>query len=153
MVQRLAAPWLSRDLRPAYTAAMFGGMGGMGGRNSSLRFLRLGALAALLLGTAVFHVRSSGYVTLRVIYIVVIVGVLIASFALRRRGGSGPGGRSGGGGMGSGVGGGTFGVPRDVPRTLTPNRTGSRPTRSGRSGPVWRFPASPDPTAQAGPSG
>jgi hypothetical protein len=65
---------------------MFGGMGGMGGRNSSLRFLRLGALAALLIGTAVFHVRGSGYVTLRVIYIVVIVGVLIASFALRRRG-------------------------------------------------------------------
>ena len=112
MVQRLPAARLSRDLRPAYTAAMFGGMGGMGGRNSSLRFLRLGALAALLIGTAVFHVRGSGYVTLRVIYIVVIVGVLIASFALRRRGGSGPGGRSGGGGrgMGSGVGGGTFGA-------------------------------------------
>jgi hypothetical protein len=65
---------------------MFGGMGGMGGRNSSLRFLRLGALAALLIGTAVFHVRGSGYVTLRVIYIVVIIGVLIASFALRHRG-------------------------------------------------------------------
>jgi hypothetical protein len=85
----------------------------MGGRNSSLRFLRLGALAALLIGTAVFHVHGSGYVTLRVIYIVVIVGLLIASFALRRRGGPGPGGRSGRGGrgMGSGVGGGTFGAP------------------------------------------
>jgi hypothetical protein len=96
---------------------MFGGMGGMGGRNSSLRFLRLGALAALLIGTAVFHVRGSGYVTLRVIYIVVIVGLLIASFALRRRGGSGPGGRSGGGGrgMGRGVGGGTFGAPPPPP--------------------------------------
>jgi hypothetical protein len=95
---------------------MFGGMGGMGGRNSSLRFLRLGALAALLIGTAVFHVRGSGYVTLRVIYIVVIVGVLIASFALRRRGGSGPSGRSGGdSGMRSGVGGGTFGAPLRPP--------------------------------------
>jgi hypothetical protein len=94
---------------------MFGGMGGMGGRNSSLRFLRLGALAALLIGTAVFHVRGSGYVTLRVIYIVVIVGVLIASFALRRRGGSGLRGRSGGGGMESGVGGGTFGAPLRPP--------------------------------------
>jgi hypothetical protein len=88
----------------------------MGGRNSSLRFLRLGALAALLIGTAVFHVRGSGYVTLRVIYIVVIVGVLIASFALRRRGGSGPGGPSrGSSGMGSGVGGGTFGAPPSPP--------------------------------------
>jgi hypothetical protein len=118
MVQRLPAARLSRDLCPAYTAAMFGGMGGMGGRNSSLRFVRLGALAALLIGTAVFHVRGSGYATLRVIYIVVIVGVLIASFALRRRGGSGPGGRSrggGGSGMGSGIGGGTFGAPRRPP--------------------------------------
>jgi hypothetical protein len=89
----------------------------MGGRTSSLRFLRLGALAALLIGTAVFHVRGSGYATLRVIYIVVIVGVLVASFALRRRGGSGPGGRSGGGGrrMGSGVRGGTFGAPPPPP--------------------------------------
>ena len=96
---------------------MFGDMGSMGGRNSSLRFLRLGALAAFLVGTAVFHVRGSGYATLRVIYIVVIVGVLIASFALRRRGRSGPGGRSGGGGrgMGSGVGGGTFGAPPPPP--------------------------------------
>jgi len=117
MVRRLSATRLSRDLRPAYIATMFGGMGGKGGRNTSLRFLRLGALAALLIGTAVFHVRGSGYVTLRVIYIVVIVGVLIASFALRRRGGSGPRGRSGGGGngMGSGVGGGTFGAPLPPP--------------------------------------
>jgi hypothetical protein len=115
MVQRLLAPRLSRDRRPAYTAAMFGGMGGMGGRSSSLRFLRLGALAALLVGTAVFHVRGSGYVALRVIYIVVIVGVLIASFALRRRRSSGPGGPSGGGGMGSGVGGNTFGAPLPPP--------------------------------------
>jgi hypothetical protein len=116
MVQRFPAR-LSRDLRPAYTAAMFGGMGGMGGRHSSLRFLRLGAFAALLIGTAVFHVRGSGYVTLRVIYIVVIAGVLIVSLALRRRGGSGPGGRSGsdGRGMGSGVGGGTFGAPSPPP--------------------------------------
>ena len=95
---------------------MFGAMDGMGRRNSSLRFLRLGALAALLIGTAVFHVRGSGYVTLRVIYIVVIIGVLTASFALRRRGGSGSGGRAGGGGMGSGVGGGTFEAPLPPPR-------------------------------------
>src|ERR1017187_2355586 len=115
VVQRFPAARLSRDLRPAYTAAMFGGMGGMGRRNSSLRFLRLGALAAFLIGTAVFHVRGSGYVTLRVIYIVVIVGVLMASFAVRRRWGSGPGGRSGGGGVGSGVGGGTFGAPPPPP--------------------------------------
>jgi hypothetical protein len=96
---------------------MFGGMGGMGGRNSSLRFLRLGALAALLIGTAVFHVRGSGYVTLRVIYIVVIVGALIASFALRRRGGSGPVDRSdgSGGGMESGAGGDTVGAPLPAP--------------------------------------
>jgi hypothetical protein len=95
---------------------MFGGMGGMGGRNLSLRFFRVGALAALLIGTAVFHVRGSGYVTLRVIYIVVIVGVLIASFALRRPGGSGPGGRSGrGGGMGSGVAARKFGAPPTPP--------------------------------------
>ena len=88
----------------------------MGGPNASLRFLRLGALAALLIGTAVFHVRGSGYITLRVIYIVVIVGVLIASFALCRRGSSGPGGRSGGGpGMRNGVGGGTFGAPLPPP--------------------------------------
>jgi len=101
---------------------MFGDMGSMGGRNSSLRFLRLGALAALLIGTAVFHVRGSGYVTLRVIYIVVIVGVLIASFALRRRGGSGPGGRSGGGpGMRSGAGGGTFGAPVPPPNGYPEN--------------------------------
>jgi hypothetical protein len=61
-------------------------MGGMGRRNSNLRFLRLGALAALLIGPSVFHVRSSRYVTLLVIYIVVIVGVLIASFPTTPRG-------------------------------------------------------------------
>ena len=112
---------------------MFGGMGGMGRRNSSLRFLRLGALAALLIGTAVFHVRGSGYVTLRVIYIVVIVGVLIASFALRRRGGSGPAGRSGGvswdgeRGRRRARSGRRLRHQLDTPRTLTPNRTGSGP--------------------------
>jgi hypothetical protein len=87
----------------------------MGGPNSHLRFLRLGALAALIIGTAVFHVRGSGYVTLRVIYIVVIIGVLTASFALRRRGGSGPGARTGGGGIGSGVGGATYEAPLPPP--------------------------------------
>ena len=80
-----------------------------------MRFLRLGALAAPLIGTAVFHVRGSGYVTLRVIYIVVIVAVLISSFDLRRRVGSGPGGPSGDGRMGSGVGGNTFGAPLPPP--------------------------------------
>ena len=91
---------------------MFGGMGGMGGRNSSLRFLRLGALAALLIEQ---RCSTSVARTLRLIYTVVIVGVLIASFALRRRGGSGLRGRSGGGGMESGVGGGTFGAPLRPP--------------------------------------
>ena len=80
-----------------------------------------------------FHVRGSGYVTLRVIYIVVIVGVLIASFALRRRGGSGPGGRSGGGGSGMGARSEAAHSARrlrhqpDIPRTPIPNRTGSGP--------------------------
>jgi hypothetical protein len=116
MVRRLSATRLSRDLRPAYIAAMFGGMGGTGGRNTSLRFLRLGALAALLIGTAVFHVRGSGYVTLRVIYIVVIVGAHRLFRPTTPRG-FGPRGRSGGGGngMGSGVGGGTFGAPLPPP--------------------------------------
>ena len=103
----------------------------MGGRNSSLRFLRLGALAALLIGTAVFHVRGSGYVTLRLIYIVVIIGVLTASFALRRRGCSGPGAVPAvvGWGVGSEVAHSKrrFHHQPDVPRTLTPNRTGSGP--------------------------
>jgi hypothetical protein len=132
MVQRLPAPRLSRDLRPAYTAAMFGGMGGVGGRNSSLRVLRLGALAAFVIGTAVFHGRGSGYVTLRVIYIVLIFGVLMASFATRHRArGSGLYGVLAAVGLGAGSEAGhserRLDHPPVVPRTLTPNRTGSGP--------------------------
>ena len=89
----------------------------------------LGALAALLIGTTVFHVRGSGYVTLRVFYIVFIVGVLIASFVFRRHGGSG---RAvvvavDGGGTGAAHLGRRLRHRPGTPRTPIPSRTASGP--------------------------
>jgi hypothetical protein len=76
-------------------------------------------------------VRGSGYVSLRVIYIVIIVGLLIASCALRRHGDSGPGGRSGGsgGGIESRVGGNTS-VPPLPPPTRYPENSDPDSDRS-----------------------
>jgi hypothetical protein len=97
-------------------------MGGMGGRNSTFRFIRLGLLAALLIGTLVFHLHGTAYTALHIAYIVVVVVAIITAVVLSRRGGSGPGrpgrgrgrfgGSSGGDGSGrSGSGGGSFGSP------------------------------------------
>jgi hypothetical protein len=100
LVQRDAATRLIRSRPGSYTAPVFGGMGG--GR-SGLRMIRLGALVLFLILAATLHGRGSTYNTLHVVYIVIVVGVLVASIAGRGRGRSGlrrPGG--GGGGFGSG---------------------------------------------------
>ncbi len=66
--------------------------GGPGGAHSTLRYLRMGALIALLVGTAVFHVHGADYLVIRGIYFAVIAGVLVASYALSHRSAPGPGG-------------------------------------------------------------
>ena len=98
LVQRDPASRLNRGAGAAYTAPMFGGMGGMGGRSPGLRYIRLGLLVALLVGTAVFHLHGSAYNTLHYAYIVIIIGVIAFTFTMNRRGGSRRGGPPGGGG-------------------------------------------------------
>jgi hypothetical protein len=131
---------------------MFGGMGGMGGgRNSSLRFIRLGALAALLIGTAVFRVHGTGYVTLRIIYFAVIAAVIVYSVTMRHRGGSGrpgpgPGGPPDANDSPDSVSGrGGFGTPPPHPAPPPP----SGPPASWPPRPPGGFPDNPDPESES----
>jgi hypothetical protein len=122
----------------------------MGGRNSSLRFIRLGALAALLIGTAVFHVHGSGYVTLRVVYLAVIVCVIVASIAASHRGGTGHGSSGPGGppqtgdNSGDHLGRGGFGTPPPHPSPPPPGG----PPASWPPPPPSGFPENPDPESE-----
>jgi hypothetical protein len=86
---------------------MFGG--GMRGGGGNLRVIRLGALAAILLLGATLHYRGTAYITIRIIYIVLVVGVILFA-VVRRRGGPGGGlpGRYGARRR-------TFGRPPDLP--------------------------------------
>jgi hypothetical protein len=85
---------------------MFGGMGGMGGRNSNLRFLRLGALAALLIGTSPRSPYDAAGVRGRAVVLMVVGwGAVWGAVHSGRR----------------------FGHRPDTPRTLIPNRTRSEP--------------------------
>lgn len=81
VASRLAAPDQFQRGRPSYTASMFGGMGG--GR-SGLRAVRLALLVGILIIGATLHHSGSTYHAVYVIYIVIIVGILVASIALRR---------------------------------------------------------------------
>jgi uncharacterized membrane protein YgcG len=108
---------------------MFGGMGGMGGRNSAFRYIRLGLLAALLIGTLVFHLHGTAYDALHIVYIVVIVVAIGTALVMSRRGGSGrsgPGraGRFGNNGGAFGSGGGSFGsAPPPPASTVFPENS------------------------------
>jgi hypothetical protein len=90
----------------------------MGGGRSNLRFIRLGVLVVFLVLSASLHHRGSTYNVIHVLYLVIIVGLVVALIASRRRGG----GRGGFGPRGPGRGG-SFGsgppphphVPRDNP--------------------------------------
>jgi hypothetical protein len=74
--------------------------------------VRLGVLVAFLVLAATLHGHGSTYNALHGVYIVIIVGLLIASFALRGRG------RGRIGSRGPGSGGGSFGT--GPPRTNLP---------------------------------
>jgi hypothetical protein len=85
---------------------MFGGMGGGG---STLRNVRVGALAVFVVLGLAFHRSGSAYNALHAVYFLVIAALIVASiFARGRRhveqhGGYGPpGGTHGRGGFGSG---------------------------------------------------
>jgi hypothetical protein len=73
----------------------------MGGGRSGLRMVRIVALVLFLILAATLHGRGTTYNTLHVVYIIIVVGVLIASVAGRRRCGS-RGSRHGGGSFGTG---------------------------------------------------
>jgi hypothetical protein len=65
---------------------------------SSFRMIRIGLLVSVLILGATLHDKGSTYNTIRVIYVVIVLGLLIGSFALRRGGGMrrrGPGGYGG----------------------------------------------------------
>jgi hypothetical protein len=114
-----------------------------------LRFIRLFALGALLIGTAVFHVRGSGYVTLRIIYFAVIAAVIVASITTRHRGGPGrrgpgPGEPHDAGSPENGIGRGGFGSPPSRPVPPPP----SRPPASWPPQPPTAFPENPDPESE-----
>jgi hypothetical protein len=100
--------------------------GGMGGGRSSLRFFRLGAFVLILVLGAAFHHSGSTYHAIYYVYLVVIIGAVVASLALRGRsrgsgwGGRGTfdGGRGSTGGRDSDAGSGSFGTgppPRPAP--------------------------------------
>jgi uncharacterized membrane protein YgcG len=100
----------------------------MGGRGSPLRYIRLGMLAVLLIGTLVFHLHGTASNALHIVYIVVIVAAIGTTIVISRRGGSGRsgpgrGGRFGGGNTGFGSGGGSFGSapPPPAPSVLPEN--------------------------------
>ncbi len=78
----------------------------MGGGRSSLRYVRLLALVAILVAGATLHDRGSTYTVLRILYFVVIFGALGLMLLSRRRGGSRVPGRGPGGGWGPPPGGG-----------------------------------------------
>lgn len=64
---------------------MFGmGMGMGGRRNPSMRYLRIGALVLILLAGVVFHHSGKTYDSLRVLYYVLIIGLIAYSFRARR---------------------------------------------------------------------
>ncbi len=85
---------------------MFGGMGGGG---STLRNVRVGALAVFVVLGLALHRSGSAYNTLHAVYFVVIAALIVASIAGRGRGHGGRGGygppgeaRHGRGSFGSG---------------------------------------------------
>ena len=65
---------------------------------SSFRMIRIGLLLSVLILGATLHDKGSTYNTIRVIYVVIVLGLLIGSFALRRGGGMRRRGPSGYGG-------------------------------------------------------
>jgi hypothetical protein len=84
--------------------------GGMGGSRSTLRMVRLGVLVLFLILAAAFRGRGSTDHTLHDVYLVIFVGLIIATIVMSRRGGGGR--RPGGGRFGPGgsrFGGGSFG--------------------------------------------
>ncbi len=101
---------------------MFGGMGGGG---STLRNVRVGALAVFVVLGLALHRSGSAYNALHAVYFIVIAALIVASIASRGRqqhgdhGDYGPpgGSRHGRGSFGSGP------PPAHCPRTtLTPRR-------------------------------
>jgi uncharacterized membrane protein YgcG len=83
----------------------------MGGSRSTIRMVRLGVLVLFLVLTAAFRGHGSTDHTLHDVYLVIFVGLIVATIAMSRRGGGrgmrggrfGPGGnRFGGGSFGSG---------------------------------------------------
>jgi hypothetical protein len=65
---------------------------GFGSRNPQMRNMRLALLAVLLIAGFAFHDHGTVYTAIRIIYYVVIVGVLVYAFSRRslakRRGGA-----------------------------------------------------------------
>jgi hypothetical protein len=56
---------------------------GLGGCNSNLRYVRIGAIIALLLFGALSHDSGAGYTTFRLFYFALIIGLLMFSFRSR----------------------------------------------------------------------
>jgi hypothetical protein len=82
----------------------------MGGGRSTLRMVRLGVLVLFLVLTATFRGHGSTDHTLHVVYLIIFVGLIIATVVMSRRRGGGGGPGSGRFGPGSSrFGGGTFG--------------------------------------------
>jgi hypothetical protein len=98
VVQRHPASRLRTRHSQPYTVVVFGGMGGS---RSNLRLIRIGLLVAVLLIGASLHHSGSTYNTIHVIYLVIIVGLLVASVVIRKRSGRGRRGSGGRGGYGS----------------------------------------------------
>jgi hypothetical protein len=89
----------------------------MGGGNSTLRAIRIALLVGFLVLATTLHGHGSTYNTLHIVYFVLVIGLLIASFSMRggRRSGnrqSGRGGPVGRGGFG--------GAPPPPPPHATP---------------------------------
>jgi hypothetical protein len=125
-------------------------MFGMGGGNrSSLRYIRIGALALILLIGVAFHDKGSVYNTIYIVYIVLIVALLATGIVLSRRGrGSGNQGRGYNRGRGPRRGG-NMGDHPDVDDSAGGGSFGSGPpTAPPQANPIYPVtPTGPPPVA------